>query len=365
MRHPTSNRPVGRLRGVAVIAAIAAIGVMPASTTAQDGDSVVAGKRLTFITWGNASEYQIAQGEWFKQFAEAEGASVNVIDGKIDPLAQIKAIEDSVAAGVDGIVIQQIDPVPVVAAVNAAKEAGVPIMNVGGLADPSAMIPVGGTFNDEQLVRESARDAAQWLRDTGREKAEIVLFDVPQNIVCHDWRMAAFKDELIKELGADNVVDVYNDLVDQSLDVVTTKMEDIIQSGRSFNIYSACGGTGAVGGLDALTSAGRAKMENGIPADTWVLSIDATPGELAYLLDPEVSLMNTIALTPKTNAEVFLANFKQILSGEIAPDANHVAEAPGVLFRKADGCEIVSTALADQYAIVPGYQAVDCSTIGS
>ena len=34
----------------------------------------IKGLDFGFITFGNASEYQIAQGAWFKRFAEAEGA---------------------------------------------------------------------------------------------------------------------------------------------------------------------------------------------------------------------------------------------------------------------------------------------------
>jgi ABC-type sugar transport system substrate-binding protein len=319
------------------------------------------GKNLVFITYGNASEYQLAQGEWFKQFGEEQGASVTVIDGKFDPLAQVKGIEDSVAAGVDAIVIQPFDVVATAPAIQAAREAGVVVGIAGGIPDPSAVVPAIGTFNDESLVREAARDAVAWLQENKPgEKAKIVLFDILGNVVCHDWRMAAFRDELVRTIGQENIEDVYNDTTTHTLDWITKKMEDIIQSGQDFNIFTACGGTGAVGGLNALTEAGKAVAADGVPQDIWALSIDATPDELKYLVNPDVSLMQTIALTPKTNAQVFLDNLKKIFAGEIDPDSDFVAAAPGVLFCKEDGCQTVSDTLADQYAIVPGYQALAC-----
>lgn len=357
--HP---RPRDARRGVAVAAAFAiALSLLGGAAPVAATTDSIEGKRLVFITAGNQSEYQIAQGEWFKQFAEEEGASVSVIDGKFDPLAQLKGIEDSVAAGADGIIIQQVDPVVLVEAINTARATGTLVMSVGGLAHPDAIIPVGGTFNDEVLVREAAREAAAWLEaNKPGEPARIVLFDIPSIIVCHEWRMVAFRDELINVLGEDNVVDVFNDLVPHTLDVVTAKMDDIIQSGADFNMFTACGATGAVGGLDALTRAGMARAVDGVPQDVWVLSIDATPAEVDYFVDPEVSHAMMIALTPKTNARVFLDNFKLLVSGEIGPDDEYVARAPGILFRKDDGCEMVNQTLGDEYAIIPGYWEVEC-----
>jgi len=333
----------------------------PAAEEPAAGESPVAGKKLAFITFGNASEYQISQGEWFKEFAEAEGAEVTVIDGKFDPAAQVAAMDDLTAAGVDGIVIQPFDAVALVPSVQAAREAGIPVMYVGGLPDPAATVPAGGVFNDEELVREAAREAVAWLKENKPgEKAKLVLFDIPGAIVCHEWRMAAFRDEVIKQMGEENVEDVYYDLVDHSLDVVVAKMEDLIQSGADFNIFTACGGTGAVGGMQALQDAGRGTAVDNVPQTEWVLSIDATPAELEYLLDPNSSLVKTIALTPKNNGQVFLDNFKKILSGEIDADSDYVAPAPG-MFVPSDSCEAAREAISDQYANVPGYWTLDCS----
>lgn len=331
------------------------------STGAPSVKTTLDGMEIGFVNWGNASEYQIAQSEWFKQFAEAEGAKVTVMDGKIDPATQVKALDDLIAAGVDGIVVQAVDPVATAPSIKAAREAGITVMHIGGLPDPSAVVPAGGVFNDEVLAREAARNAAAWLQENKPgEKAKVVLFDVPSVIVCHEWRMVAFLDEITKQMGEENVEVVFNDFVDHNLETVVSKMEDLIQSGADFNIFSACGGTGAIGGLDAMKAAGKGIADNGVPQDVWVLSIDATPAELDYLVDPASSLVNTIALTPKNNAKVFLDNFKKMLSGEIGLDEDFVAPAPGIMLNKSDGCQVISDKLADQYSIVPGYAALKC-----
>ena len=332
----------------------------PTKTEAKT-PSKLDGMELGFINWGNASEYQIAQSAWFKQFAEAEGAKVTIMDGKIDPATQVKALDDLIAAGVDGIILQAVDPVATAPSVKAAREAGIVVMQIGGLPDPSAVVPAGGVFNDEALARVAAGNAVAWLKENKPgEKAKVVLFDVPSVIVCHEWRMVAFLDEINKLMGAENVEVVFNDFVDHNLETVVAKMEDLIQSGADFNIFSACGGTGAIGGLDAMKAAGKGVAAEGIPQDVWVLSIDATPAELEYLVNPQSSLVNTIALTPKNNAQVFMDNFKKMLTGEIGLDSDFVAPAPGVMLNKSDGCQAISEKLADQYEIVPGYEALKC-----
>jgi len=333
----------------------------PSGEEPPSGDSSLEGKKLGFITAGNQSEYQISQGDWFKQFAEAEGAEVTVIDGKFEPAPQVAGMDDLIAAGVDGIVIQPVDAVALAPSVQAAREEGILVMFVGGLPDPTSPVPAGGVFNDEELVREAAREAVAWLKENKPgENAKLVLFDIPSIIVCHEWRMVAFRDEVIKQMGAENVEDVYYDLVDHSLDVVVAKMEDIIQSGVDFNIFSACGGTGAVGGMQALEAAGLTNAVNKVPEDVWVLSIDATPAELEYLLDQNSSLVKTIALTPKNNAKIFLDNYKKIMNGDIDPDSDYVAPAPG-FFVPSESCDAAREAISDQYANVPGYWTLDCS----
>jgi ribose transport system substrate-binding protein len=356
-----ASRHLRRHGVVATVTAVALSATSALSVSAQSASPYQAdinGLDLAFVTAGNASEYQIAQGAWFKELAEAEGATVTVIDGQFDPTVQIAAMDDLIARGVDGILIQMADAVAVAPSIQAARAAGIPVLSVGGTPDASSPVPAS-VFNDEALVREAARHAGDWVKaNTDDGIARIVLFDIPAIIVCHEWRMLAFQDEITNYLGPDNVEVVFSDLVDHQLDVVVAKMEDLIQSGADFNVFTACGGTGAVGGMDALVAAGRGTAVDGVPQTEYVFSIDATPAELAYLVDPTKALKETLALTPKSNAGVFLDTLKGILSGAIAPDSTWVGVAPGVLL--PSDCVAVRDLLADQYSVVPGYSALEC-----
>lgn len=340
------------------IVAATALMMSAASGAQQKYAHDIKGLDFGFITFGNASEYQIAQGAWFKRFAEAEGARVAVIDGAFNPVTQVNAMDDLIAKGVDAILIQPFDAVTVAPSIKEARRANIPVLVVGGLPDAESPVP-SAVFNDEVLVRQAARAAVDWLRtNKPGEKARLVLFDIPSIVVCHEWRMVAFRDEIIKNMGAENVKDVLNDFVDHSLNAAVARMEDLIQSGAKFNIFTACGGTGAIGGLDALTAAGLGSAVNNVPTDVYAFSIDATPGEVAYLIDPKSSLAQTLALAPKNNASVFLDQVKGILSGAIDPDSTTSVVAPGILLPRE--CKEISEVLAEQYAIVPGYKALTC-----
>ena len=112
--------------------------------------------------------------------------------------------------------------------------------------------------------------------------------------------------------------------------------------------------------MQALEAAGLTNAVNKVPEDVWVLSIDATPAELEYLLDQNSSLVKTIALTPKNNAMIFLDNFKKIVNGDLDPDSDYVTPAPG-FFVPSDSCDAAREAISDQYANVPGYWTLDCA----
>ncbi len=133
---------------------------------------------------------------------------------------------------------------------------------------------------------------------------------------------------------------------------IVAKMQDLLQTGPGFNIFCASGGTGAVRGLDALLGAGRARAVNGEAQDLWALSIDGTTGELNYLSDPDVALMDTIVRLPKSTAKLHWELLKKIFSGEIDPDSDFQQRAPSVLLHKKVAVERIRAMLAE-YSVLP------------
>jgi ABC-type sugar transport system substrate-binding protein len=314
-----------------------------------------------FINYGNVSEYMVALSEQFKRLAEAEGAQVTLVDGKFDPVTQVKAMDDATAAGVDAIIVIPFDSKAIVESIKAARAKGILVQEGASLPDPGAPIPAL-IYNDTDIVHQGVADAVAWLKASKPgEKAKVVLFDEP-GIVCHEWRMQPFEDEIKKVMGSENVEIVFHDYVDASgKDKVVAKMQDLLQAGNKFNIFSACGGTAAVGGIDALVEAGKAKAVDGAAQDLWAMSIDGTSGELKYLVDPKVGLEDTVARLPLSTAKLHLNLLKKMFSGEVGPDSNYTDVGLGTMFHKSDGCQSISDKIAAEYSVVPGYSALACS----
>jgi len=78
-------------------------------------------------------------------------------------------------------------------------------------------------------------------------------------------------------------------------------MADVIQSGKPFNIVTACNGDSQLGALDALRAAGRGQAVNKVPKTEYVFGIDGTTPQIEELLSSTSPLMQVLGLDPVTN----------------------------------------------------------------
>ena len=99
----------------------------------------------------------------------AKDWDVNVIDTAGDVAAVISRIEDAVTQGVDAIVIA-VDPAQVGAGLQAASEAGIPVVGLDAGADPALVANV--TSNGYAMAAETAVYVANRIDGAGR----IVMF---------------------------------------------------------------------------------------------------------------------------------------------------------------------------------------------
>jgi ribose transport system substrate-binding protein len=331
--------------------------------SAESGGSPLKGKKLAYITFGNASLYQVAAGEWFKKLAEEQGAEVDILDGKFDAAVQQKVADDAIAGGVEGLIWQPVDPKAAVPSLKAAQAANIPVVFVGARPDPSTPVPVV-TFNESKLAYKGGQDAANWVKEhKPGESAKLVLFDIPSSEVCRVWRLDSFEKGVKDVMGEDKTEIVFRDLVVHDRQTVRAKMEDILQSGRDFNVFTACGGDGAVGAMQAMVAAGKANAKDKVPDDVWAMSFDGTPSELEYLLDKSNSLVETVALTPKDNTEQAMGVLGDIIDGKLPPDSDELFVAPGVML--PDDCAEVNKIVGEQYGLTSDYKDIDCSKFDS
>jgi ABC-type sugar transport system substrate-binding protein len=317
----------------------------------------LAGKKVAFVLWGYDG-YQQGQGEWFKKAAEADGAVVTLIDGKTDPLAQAKAIDDLIAGQYDGIAWQPVDPAAAVQGSKAVQAAGIPLVWVGGGPDKATgVVAPQAVFNDAEVTFKAGAMAATWVKETLKQTPKVVMFDILSVPVCHDVRMVGFMNG-VKSVAPDAVA-VFWDTVPASKDGTLAKMEDQLQANPDFNIFTGCGGDLILGGIAGLEAGGRGKAVNKVPVTEWILSIDGTPDEIKRLLDQKSSVMATITLTPKENGQATWALLKEVMLGEIEPTSDKVVPMPGLIL--PTNCAELAKIFEDEYGITKVYKPIDCS----
>lgn len=334
-----------------------------AASPAPSGASL-AGKRIAWVAWGNDG-YQQGQTLSFKNLAEAEGADVTIIDGKNDPLTQARAIDDLIAAGVDGIVWQPADPAAAVQPAKAIRAANIPLVFVGVAPDaaagvPAPLIPFNYSYD---LTKQAGELAAKFVTEELGQAPKAVLFDLLNLPLCHDERMQGFFDG-IKSVAAD-AQPVFWDTVPTTKDGTQSKMENVLQGTPDFNIFSGCGGDLILGGVSGLQAAGRGKAVDGVPQTEWILTIDGTPAELQLLLDPTTSVMATMTLTPYENGSAAWDTLKKVVGGELAQDSDFKADTgAGILFTKDQKCSEINDIYQREYGLTEVYQPIDCSKFG-
>lgn len=333
------------------------------SPDASAGSSALAGKKLAFLLW-SYDAYQQGQGNWFVKVATDRGADARAIDGQSDAAVQVKAMSDLVAEGVDGIAFQPVEPAAAANAIAEAQAAGIPVYLIGAKPDPATgVVAPSALFNDYDVTKVAGEHAAQWLQKAKPgEKAKLAIFDILEIAYCTQGRMQGFIDGVTEVMGADNVEIKFRDTVEHKRDIAQARMEDLLQQDPDFNVFTACGADGVLGGIAALQAAGRAKATDKMPDTEYIFTIDGTPSELELLFDPTSSVMETMTLTPKENGTAAVDGLDRLLGGQLAMDSDETLSLPGVLL--SPNCQETAAIFQEQYGLNQDFTPLDCSAFG-
>lgn len=133
---------------VSLLVSVAPIG-------AQDGPTIA-----LFSPLGN-NDYILATENGVTEVVEAAGGSVVIFDAGFDPAEQLNQIEDAITSeNFDAFIIYSVDGVGVTVGVDAAAEAGIPVISMDAPIneDRSTLVPYENV--DAQIARTGAGDGA-------------------------------------------------------------------------------------------------------------------------------------------------------------------------------------------------------------
>lgn len=214
--------------------------------------------------------------EAFQAAAEGKDWTVNVVDTAGDVAAVISRIEDMVTQNVDAIVIN-VDPTQIAAGLQAAKDAGIPVVGMDSGSDPLLVTNI--TSNGYAMAAETSTYVADRINGEGN----VVMFV-----------FEAFPPVQVRGVVADAVFGNYPDI--KVIDHVTpdvsdggiadsrAKMEAILAANPepgSIKAVWAAWDQPALGALQAIEAAGREGegiVITGIDANPQAREVIATGG---------------------------------------------------------------------------------------
>jgi len=190
--------------------------------------------------------------ENFQAVAAEKGWTVNVIDTAGDVAAVISRIEDMVTQNVDAIVIN-VDPAQVTAGLQAAADAGIPVVGMDAGTDPLLVTNV--TSNGYAMAAETATYVAD--RVGGEGNVVMFIFEAFPPVQVR----GVIADAVFGNYPDINVLDrVTPDVSDGGIADSRAKMEAILAANPepgSIKAVWAAWDQPALGALQAIEAAGR------------------------------------------------------------------------------------------------------------
>jgi ribose transport system substrate-binding protein len=255
-----------------------------------------AGKKFgaTYMTLNNP--FFIALNDGIKAVVEKNGDKLITLDPALDQAKQIAQIEDLIAQKVDAIFLNPVDWKGVRPALESAKRAGIPVVNVDAPVfdtDLVATVVASDNYKAGVLV---AQDVMKRLKT-----ANVVLLEHPTAKSAID-RTQSFVDT-VKSNPAYKIVarQSSNGQLEQAMPV----MENIIQANPKIDVVMGLNDPTAMGALAALRSANR---ENGV----LIYGVDGAPD--AKKMIKEGKMTATAAQSPKGIGKIAAESVYKILS---------------------------------------------------
>lgn len=274
----------------------------PAAAASGSGSGSAAAKGLMI-----GHSYQNLENQFFSDELAAERALAKergheVIDVQADnnPAKQLDDVNSLIARGVDVLAIDAVDPAAIVPALDAAEQAGIPVISL--IAEPE------GGKSDALVYLDSVKDGAngcQLIVDGLGGTGKVVILTGPLQILAAKQRADGCRKTLEAEPGIEIVAEVNTDY---SLRDAEQKMTDVLQAHPEVDAVFGGNDDIALGAIRALDSAGQS------PADKVIVGVDGTEAALQAICAGEMTA--TLATFPKAEALIVMDTVEKIASGQ-------------------------------------------------
>jgi len=269
------------------------------------------GLKLEDITVGfsqmeNNNPWRIGETESMKAEGEAQAGRYIATDAQTQTAKQVSDIEDMIAQGIDVLVVAPREYEGLTPALEAAKEAGVPVFLVDREAKGTPCEDFI-TFMGSNFIEEGER-AAMWLVETMGDEGKVIEL----------YGTIGSSPAMDRATGFRNIVDNYPGIeivASQSGDFTRALgqqvMEQLLQANPDVDAVYAHNDEMALGAIQALKDAGKTPGE-----DVLVVSIDGTHDALQAIIDGDLGA--TVECNPRFGP-LAMETIQKFLDGEPIP----------------------------------------------
>ncbi|MDF1618539.1 sugar ABC transporter substrate-binding protein [Petrocella sp. FN5] len=250
----------------------------------------------TYMTLNNPFFVLLNKG--IKDVVEANGDILIALDPALDPEKQISQIEDLIAQGVDAIFITPVDWKGIRPALEAAEEAGIPVINVDAPVYDTELVASIITSDNYNAGVICAKDMMKRLNN-----AKIVILEHPTAKSAID-RTQGFIDTIA---GMEHYEIVTRQSSEGQLEQAMSVMENIIQVNPDINVVMALNDPTAMGAIAALQAVESEEK-------VLVYGIDGAPEAKQMIKDRKMTA--TAAQSPMTIGTTAAQVAYDLLSGK-------------------------------------------------
>lgn len=283
------------MKKLVVILLVMAFSMMACSVLAE-------GYTFGATYWTMNNPYFLALESGIRSFVEANGDKLLSYDPQGDVTAQISQMEDMVAQGVDLIFLNPADWQGIRPGLDAAKQAGIPIIVVDTPVYDSDMV-ICTVWSDNYKAGElCAIDLFSKV-----QSGKVIILDLPTDKSAID-RFNGFYEKISANENF-KVLDTHNG--EGSTEGSMPVMEDMIQAfGNEITVAFGINDPSALGIVSALEAAGMTK-------NVLVYGVDGSPDGKAMVRDGK--LAGTAAQFPEKMGKIAAEEAYKALKGEKIP----------------------------------------------
>lgn len=330
-----------------MIGLMGGIAMLPGLAFAQDAAPAPFDKpdevKIALVRYLSTGDFFQAYLSGVEKQAEALGVELQVFDSRQDAALQADMVDQAIALGVDGIIIQHGLTESMKEAAQRAVDAGIKVVAFDVNVENAAIPQV------EQSDRDLARLALeQAIKDQGEEWTAGYVY-VP-GIAPLDRRDETWKEFKAKYPGITEKA-MFGTMDNPIANSVANQARSVLSANPDITVMFAPYDEFAKGVKIALD-------ESGMGQDVSIYSADISTADIALMREPDSSWKATAATNPAVVGEVSVRTLAQVLAGEeVAPQVI----VPPTLITQAQLTELDIKNMEELGAKMPAFVHADVS----